>query len=62
MTMARSAGEAPRNHVTLELECFDRLCLNACVSLLQAGAGAASRTAKAFSASARPLPGLKSVA
>ena len=41
MTIARSAGEALRNHVTLELECFDRLYLNGYVPLLQTGAGAA---------------------
>ena len=41
MTIARSAGEALRNHVTLELECFDRLYLNAYVPLLQTGGGAA---------------------
>ena len=39
--MARSAGEALRNHVTLEPECFDRLYLNAYVPPLRTGAGAA---------------------
>lgn len=39
--MARSAGEALRNHVALELGCSNRLNLNAYVPLLQIGGGAA---------------------
>ena len=39
--MARSAGKTLRNHVTLELDCFDRLHLNAQVPLPQTGTGTA---------------------
>ena len=41
MTIARCAAEVLEGHVTLELECFDRLYLNGYVPLLQGGAGAA---------------------
>ncbi len=41
MTMARSAGEVLREHVTLELECLDRLYLNGYVPMLQAPGGVA---------------------
>ena len=41
MTIARSAGDVLENHVTLELECLDRLYLNAYVPMLQTGGGAA---------------------
>lgn len=40
MTTARSAGEAIKNLVTLELECFDWLHFSACAPPLQSGAGA----------------------
>ena len=41
MTIARSAGEVLREHVTLELECLDRLYLNGYVPMLQTPGGAA---------------------
>ena len=41
MTIARSAGAVLANHVTLELECLDRLYLNAWVPMLQTGGGTA---------------------
>ena len=41
MTIARSAGAVLENHVTLELECLDRLYLNAYVPMLQTGGGTA---------------------
>ena len=41
MTIARSAGDVLENHVTLELECLDRLYLNAYVPMLQTGGGTA---------------------
>ena len=40
MTIARSAAEVVSEHVALELECMDRLYMNAYVPLLQSGAGA----------------------
>ena len=39
MTIARSAAEFLNGHVSLELECVDRLNLNADVPMLQSGAG-----------------------
>ncbi len=39
MTIARSAAEVMRGHVALELECMDRLYVNAYVPILQSGAG-----------------------
>ena len=39
MTIARSAAEVLNGHVSLELECVDRLYLNAYVPILQSGAG-----------------------
>ncbi len=39
MTIARSAAEVLRGHVTLELECLDRLYVNAYVPIPQGGAG-----------------------
>ncbi len=41
MVIARSAGEVLENHATLELECLDRLYLNAYVPMLQTGGGTA---------------------
>lgn len=35
MILARSGGKALKDHVTPELECFDRLHFNACAPLLQ---------------------------
>ena len=39
MTIARSAAEVASEHVALELECMDRLYVNAYVPILQSGAG-----------------------
>ena len=39
MTTARSAAEVVNEHVALELECMDRLYVNAYVPILQIGAG-----------------------
>jgi hypothetical protein len=41
MTIARSASQVLAEHVTLELECIDRLYLNLYVPMLQAEAGVA---------------------
>lgn len=41
MTVARSAADVLREHVTFELECIDRMYLNVYVPLLQTPAGAA---------------------
>ena len=41
MTIARNAGKVLSRHVTLELECLDRLYLNAYVPMLQTPGGAA---------------------
>ena len=41
MNVARNAGEVLAEHATLELECIDRMYLNAYVPMLQSGAGAA---------------------
>ena len=41
MTVARSVAEILKDHVTLELECIDRMYLNLYVPLLQAPAGVA---------------------
>ncbi len=40
MTIARSAADVLNGHVALELECKDRLYVNAYVPMLQSGAGA----------------------
>ena len=42
MAVARSAGEVLAHHTSLELECIDRMCLNAYVPLLQSGGGTAA--------------------
>ena len=41
MNVARNVAEVLSEHTTLELECIDRLYLNAYVPMLQSGAGAA---------------------
>src|SRR5271157_4543893 len=41
MTVARSVGEVPERHVNLELECIDRMYLNAYIPMLQTERGVA---------------------
>ena len=41
MNVARNLAEVLSEHTTMELECMDRLYLNAYVPMLQSGAGTA---------------------